>query len=222
MKPEDDARFVKAMSVMGEVFQKTPSDGLVDVYWKSLQDLDIEVFEKACSQVINARTITGTFPLVGEIREAAGGGKQALELRIIQAWDKLMYAVQRHGYYDSVIFDDPIIPQIIKSWGGWMEWSGGGKNEEFKWVRKDFERMYAAFATRVWPEQTEPCIGSIEHKNTLTGYSEHIPPPYLIKTHKGKLVSLPMPNQGRIGQETPMEALEHEIGKLPTSGRGGK
>src|SRR5208283_4837006 len=132
MKPEDDERFMKVVTTMGEVFQKMPSENMTDIYWKTLQDMPIETFERACSTIINTRTITGTFPLVAEIREATGGGKKAIDLRIQEAWDKLVYAVERHGYYDSVIFDDPIIPRILESWGGWMEWSGGRWAEDQK------------------------------------------------------------------------------------------
>ncbi len=221
MKPEDRERFVTAMGVMAEAFQKKPSEALAEIYFKSLEDMDIETFERACSTLINTRTITGTFPLVAEIREAVGGGKQALELRIIQAWDKLMYAVQRHGYYDSVLFDDPIIPKILESWGGWIEWSSGrqfeGQPDGLKWVRKDFSKMYAAMASREWPAQEKPCIGFVEHKNTLGGFSEHIPAPYFIRTYQGRLTSQQMPSPGLIGHESsgPDEELSAEIRKVP-------
>jgi hypothetical protein len=215
METKDKKRFATALAVMGEVFQKKPSDSLTEIYWKTLQDLSIETFERACSTIINARTITGTFPLVAEIREAAGGGKQSLGLRTIEAWDKLEYALRRHGYYDSVIFDDPIIHAILRSWGGWVEWSGNRdmKEEDLKWVRKDFEKMYAALSNRESHEPPDVCVGFIEARNTRTGYSQHIPAPFLVKTHHGRPVSLPQPGQGVIGMD-PQADLQMEIRRI--------
>ena len=201
MKPEDRERFCVAMGTMAEVFQKKPSQSLAEIYFDVLKDMDIDTFEKACARLFNTRTITGTFPLVAEIREAAGGGKHALVLRIQQAWDKFIYALRRHGYYDSVIFDDPIIHAILRSWGGWLEWSGNrdmdDKEEDLKWVRKDFEKLYAALANRENHEPPEVCVGFIEARNTRTGYTEHIPAPFLITNNRqGLPISLPQPGHG--------------------------
>ena len=117
MENRDKPRFATAMGVMGECFQKEPSESISEVYWRVLQDMPIETFEAACLTLVNTRKITGTFPLVAEIRDAAGGGASAMALRVVTAWDKFMYALHHHAPYDSIQFDDRIIDHIVRPMG---------------------------------------------------------------------------------------------------------
>lgn len=164
MKPEDQERFIQSMGILAEAFQKKPSTSMAEIYWRVLQDMSIEDFEQACLNLINTRKITGTFPMVAEIREASGKG-ESLDTRVALAWDKLMFAVRTHGYYDSVKFDDPVIPLILSSWGGWMKWSGEVKEDELKWARKDFDKLYRAYAATCTRDNGKHLPGAFEHEN---------------------------------------------------------
>lgn len=200
MKAEDRERFGVAMGVMGENFQKAPSQSLAEIYFKFLEDLSIEDFEKACTTLINTRKLTGTFPLIAEIREAARPGMQNMDLLVDHAWRKLMVAVERHGYYDSILFDDGPIHQILKSWDGWMNWSGTVTNDELKWVRKDFDKLYRAYYAMNLPRPVDHLIGYFEHQNALSGVEEFNGPIFLIFGDKPGVVftkALPRPEAPR-------------------------
>lgn len=202
MNPSNKRKFAEAMGIMGEAFQKRPSDTLTDVYWRVLQDMPIETFERACLTLINTRTITGTFPMVAEIREAANG-KEDIEGRITTAWDKLMFAVERHGPYETIIFDDAVIHQILKSWGGWIKWASEITNDQLKWARKDFAALYKSYATMPLPAP-EPMEGITENDNRNRGYLEHIPSPIYITGQVGAFKSLPYQEQ----QQKKLEVLK--------------
>lgn len=202
MNPQDKERFGKAMAVMAVAAQKTPSKEMTEVYWRVLQDMPIEDFEKAALTIINTRKITGTFPMVAEIREAAGGGAGAQALRAVLAWDKFMYALQRHAPYDSVAFDDPIITHIVRQLGGWTE-MGDWPAEETKWKRKEFERLYEAYASSdSLPEPEGHLVGLTEAHNR-DREPDFVPKPFLISGETGNFKSLPWEpvKQGRIAFE---------------------
>ena len=141
MKVEDKKRFIQAMAIMAEAFQKSPSKGLSDIYWRVLADMGIADFERACLNLINLRKITGTFPLVAEIRDASVSG--SLESKISTAWNKLLYAYENIGPYLPIAFDDPVITKIMEDWGGWANWSHG--EISVKETRKEFEKLYKAY-----------------------------------------------------------------------------
>lgn len=141
MKVEDKKRFIQAMAIMAEAFQKSPSKGLSDIYWRVLGDMDISDFEKACLNLINTRKITGTFPLVAEIRDASVAG--SVESKVAAAWKKLIYAYENVGPYLPIAFDDPIITKIMEDWGGWARWAHS--EITVKETRREFEKLYKAY-----------------------------------------------------------------------------
>lgn len=190
MEPTDKLRFAQAMGIMGEAFQKVPSDSLTEVYWRALQDMSIEIFERATMNMLNTRTITGTFPLIAEIRAAVQVSPADMETRITIAWDKLIYAVENHGHYDTVVFDDPVIHQILKAWGGWVKWASEITNDQLKWARKDFAALYKSYLTMSLPPP-EPLEGLIAQDNRNRGYLTDIPEPVYITGQTGQFMSLP-------------------------------
>lgn len=137
MRKTEKERFIKAMALMAEAFQKKPTKPMTELYWRILKDMDISTFERACLYIINNRTITGTFPLISEIRAAVTLSPDALAAL---AWEKFWYALKNHCPYDSVIFDDPVIPRIIRSWGDWTD-MGDWPEKETTFRRQEFMRL---------------------------------------------------------------------------------
>jgi len=179
MRSEDAERFGIAMGIMGEAFQKTPSESLAEIYLKLLADMSIDDFEQACLTLINTRKITGTFPLVAEIREAAANGGIPLETRAALAWDTALTALHDHGPYQSPSFADPIITRIIIAWGGWADF-GLWPAEETKWKRKEFMQLYAAYVSdHQAPAVPDHLIG-IAEGNNRDHFPEFVPAPIQI------------------------------------------
>ncbi len=179
---------LKQVLILAEAFGLPINDARQRIYVDALSDLPLEQIEAAVLNIIKTRTFAGNLPTVAEIRESAGTGHELMETRIAIAWDKLLYALERHGTDETVIFDDPLIHHILKSWGGWIEWGNGLLTKDVKWVRKDFDALYRAYSfAQLGPPP--PCIGDCEHQNSLKGYDEFIPPPIYISGKPGAFIS---------------------------------
>jgi hypothetical protein len=194
MKDEDLKRFVVVMGVMGESFQKEPSEALSSIYWRTLQDMPIETFEAACMTLLNTRKITGTFPMVAEIREAAAGGPQSKAVRAAIAWDKLRFAIATECPYNSVAFDDPIIYHIVRAWGGWTE-MGSWLEEDNHWKRKEFVQLYEAYAANEHlPDPDHHLVGLTEAHNREL-YPDYVPKIVMIGGSTGQFTAIPFEAQ---------------------------
>jgi hypothetical protein len=160
MQNNDRPEFAKLMKVLGETFGNTvPSKEKMEIYFRALSDMPIEKIDEAVLNLVNTRTITSTFPVPAEIRNAVGGKSEDLALL---ALDKAEKAVEKHGTYSSVVFDDPIIHMVIGSMGGWPAFCSPathGDEREWHWIQKDFCRLYQVFAKNPKSEFPKTLVG---------------------------------------------------------------
>lgn len=135
-------QFLTGMKVLCETFQREPSELLVLAYWKALDHLSIEEFERA---VIKAVGSLRFFPKPVELRELVRGDAGA---EAALAWDRVERAMSSFGTYRSVQFDDPAIHLAIESMGGWVSF-GTREPDGEDWHRKEFERLYRIALDRI-------------------------------------------------------------------------
>jgi hypothetical protein len=189
MQPQDDKKFAGMMVGLGEAFDKLPGKAKIELYFRALSDLTIEQIEMACVYIVNTRTITGTFPLVAELRDAVAqheGG--SLEDRALDAWAKLSWAMNYVYKSNSVAFDDPLIHHAILLWaGGWPQvWQMDWTLDQVVWRQKEFVASYKAAARNPHlPSHPEYLIGSHEAHNA-ENWPEHVPPPVLVVGSAGQ------------------------------------
>jgi hypothetical protein len=148
------------MTLLGEAFDNPPSKEKIEIYWRTLKDLSIEDFERACINVLNTKKIT-TFPLIAEIRETLSGNDG------LQAWLFAREAVSRHGVYRSVQFPDPVIHSVVEAMGGWDKFCHI-PDKERPWKQKEFEKLYEIMKSK--NKHPEKCYGLYEIKNTAKGF----------------------------------------------------
>ena len=163
----DERKFNEGMAMLCEMFDRQPSKFLLSGYFMVLQDLSDEEFDQAIRSVMGSHRFA-KMPLPAEIKEQIRGLNQDAA---IVALDKLERAMARHGAYRSVQFDDLLIHAVVSSLGGWpklcqMEMA------EWKWVRKDFDRLYKAFSVQPAGrlEIPERLAGIAEISNNANGY----------------------------------------------------
>lgn len=163
-----NAKFLFVMAALGEAAGQESSAFKEKVYAEALKDVPIEQIEAAAWEIIRNRTLS-TFPKVGEIREYIHGGKS--EDKAVLALNKLERAMSSVGKYRSVSFDDPFIMATVSAMGGWpkiccME------QDEWKWARKDFDKIYRAFSTQAASNLQIPehLPGIEERDNSANGY----------------------------------------------------
>ena len=173
--------FLKYFTAICEVFEKQPSDILVETYYQTLKGLSDEQLAAAVNEIHRTRRFP-KLPMPAEFLEAALGRKEDLAIFALQ---KVRGAIQRHGAYDSVIFDDPAIHSTIEALGGWIKICSM-QEEEFKWAEKDFMKIYQAFSGKSVKAPTK-LIGITEQQNSARGFFDHIPKPVYIGDKKKAL-----------------------------------
>lgn len=167
MTENDLETFEQVMQTLNEIFGDTGkpvSDMKMRIYFQALQDLPIKDVEASVPALSKTKTIR-TFPLPAEVREATRGNIQD---QAVAAFDVLLNAIQRHGFYQSVEFRAGIIGKCVDALGGWAkvcEWTV----DERKWNRREFEKLYRAYSVTgvVGPVK---CVGEFERINAQKGH----------------------------------------------------
>ena len=169
---ETDKRFLFVMGILAEEFGQEAGEFKIKIYAKALEDIPVEDIERAAWDIIQTRT-TASFPKVAEIRERLKGRTE--DIAVI-ALDKLERAMARIGAYKSVQFDDPLIHACVSSLGGWPRLCQMDL-DEWKWVKRDFEKIYRAFATRPLDSLQIPerLAGIAELSNDSHGFRDATP-----------------------------------------------
>lgn len=165
-----DERFIFVMSSLAETYGQETNPFKEKVYAKALADAPIEAIEQAAWEIIRTRTLA-SFPKPGEIREYLNGGKA--EDKAVLALDRLERAISSVGKYRSVAFADTTIMAVVHSMGGWVKLCSM-EADEWKWARKDFEKIYRAYsalpADRL--QIPEHLSGIAERDNSASGLKD--------------------------------------------------
>ena len=107
---QDEELFAKYMTLLGELFDKKPSDMSVDIYWISLQDFDDAACEKAFQKALTECVF---MPKPAELREFA---QPKADAKVSQA--KARYEIEQWLYSGAKYPASEIAQGAIKSYGG--------------------------------------------------------------------------------------------------------
>ncbi len=164
---QDELKFAELMTILAEVYDdgRPPSKLKMEVYYRALEQFDIEAIEKAVKGLIYTRT-TASFPKPGEIIQEIRG---TVSNQATMAWIDVLETVKRVGHYQSVKFADPVIHSVIEAMGGWVRLAGDMTLDEEKWTQKEFEKLYEVLAKNP-REKLEYLPGLIEIQNAANGY----------------------------------------------------
>jgi hypothetical protein len=176
VEQHDEIKFSEIMAAIGTVFSKEISPVLLEIYFDCLKEYSIQDVTFAAKSIIKNRTITGTLPLVSEFIQAIQNRNGSPDERAELAWRLLVRAIENHGYYDSVQFEDGAICETVKALGGWLRITGENPDwleSQIQWRRKEFITLYKNFAR----QNIEPSklIGFIEGDNLIKGEDGYIP-----------------------------------------------
>lgn len=162
-----DERFIFVMTALAETYGQETNPFKEKVYAQALADAPIEAIEQAAWELIRTRTLS-SFPKPGEIREYLNGGKA--EDKAVLALDRLERAMSSVGKYRSVAFADTTIMAVVHSMGGWVKLCSM-EADEWKWSRKDFEKIYRAYSQQPVAQLQIPehLAGIAERDNSARG-----------------------------------------------------
>lgn len=175
MQNSDRKRFAGIMTAIAEYYKDPISDGVIEMYWQGLRDLEIAAIEQAVWQHTRSPDAGQWRPKVGDIRRMLGGTSADGAL---VAWSRVDKAVRRIGTYATVVFDDALVHRVIDDMGGWV--SLGRKSEdEWPFVAKEFENRYRGYASRgERPEYPAMLIGIAQGANESLGMP--VAPPVML------------------------------------------
>lgn len=142
MTNKDRPEFAKLCALLSQVFEKQMSEVLIDIYFDSLKDFDIEQVTSAVHQAIKSRKF---MPKVAELRELIEGGA---EDRAAIAWTLFMEAVS-NSEQPSIQFSDKAMATAMDAvFGGWTQACGilsaSCSDEMVAHYQKAFLKQYAA------------------------------------------------------------------------------
>lgn len=173
MRHSDREDFCLSIAAMATTYRQEVTKALYEGYWQGLKDLPLEAVRHA---VIRALRESRFLPTVAELRELAGQTSGAD--RAIRVWDVVGLAVFRHGFYKSVDFDDPLTNATIRNLGGWRVFNVRMEEEDEKWLRKEFDRVYTSLArSGISEDMAGPLIGEHERNNRMQGFLSRVEAP---------------------------------------------
>lgn len=143
MGPTDEKKFAATMTALFALYDREPTDELMGLYWEAMRDLTAEQFSVGAGR---ATRELKWLPKPAEIRELAGiSGPRVLARQVADAWEAVCKAMRQHDYTTSVDFG-PLVNAVIRNLGGWQAACAWTLPEIETWKRKEFERVYEAFA----------------------------------------------------------------------------
>lgn len=135
--------FAVAMTMLGETFGRALTDPMLDGYWLALEELT----EAELKSAVRVAVTTQKFmPSPAELLAFAGHGKIQASA-IAEAWEAVRTAIDCHDYTASVDFG-PLVNAVVRNLGGWDRLCRLDLEALNVWARKEFERIYEAFASK--------------------------------------------------------------------------
>jgi len=138
MQAADRKRFATAIVAAGEYYGKQPSPQVVELYWRGLEQYDIQAVERAIAAHMQNPDQGQFMPKIADLVRVIGGRS---EDRSMLAWSEVDRTVRTVGRYQSIVFEDRLIHRVIADMGGWVKLCS---HDEADWpfVAKEFGARY--------------------------------------------------------------------------------
>lgn len=171
MEQLDALKFSTLMVGIGELYSKTISADLTNIYWLAMKKYDLQDVQKAFNTHVNNPDGGQFFPKPSDIvRIIEGSG----ETKALQAWAKVEKAIIQVGRYQSVAFDDGIIHAVIDDMGGWIKLCAI-KNDGLPFYANEFQKRYMGYVLKKPNLCPRYLCGVSEQENTKNGFETAAP-----------------------------------------------
>lgn len=175
MVEKDSIRFAEIMSALAELYEMNLSETMMEIWFKSLAEFPIDSVAQAAFKYMKNPDIGRFKPKPADIvRMISGSTSDSACL----AWTKVDKTIRTIGDYQTVVFDDPIIHQVITDMGGWIGF-GDVKEDEWPFRAKEFQQRYRIHLNReVGVEAPKQLSGQHALRQLREGYDP--PEPMLL------------------------------------------
>ncbi len=142
-------KFGVLMQEIAEIVGKDFSKGAISLYYDLLKGYDFKDVRDACEKVLKTHKYP-TFPLPAEI---IGFLEEPVEAKGLEAWNSVLKAIRRYGYYHSINFEDKTIHMVVDALGGWGVLCNLSE-KEISYTERQFVSLYKLYTDhpRPYPE----------------------------------------------------------------------
>ena len=138
----------------------------LDVWARLLEDVGEKDFMDAVVDLCrNEKQIYPGTNIVALIRDRVGGDIHARSLEALHVLEQAMHKI---GAYKTPNFSDAAITMAVSRLGGW-EHLCHMEADEWKFVKKDFERIYRDTMKNGIPNEVPQLMGTHERMNQIEG-----------------------------------------------------
>jgi len=197
MKREDAAQFNALLEACYELYNKPLSDGIKNIWWRTLRPFDFEAVSEAFSRWLVNTEAGKWLPRPADILQMMGG--TATDGSLI-AWSTVERAIRRVGPWRSIQFEDALIGRVVSEMGGWVKLCSTD-DKELPFVAKEFQTRYRGYAMR----SEFPTTHTTNHGLAYRGNGGHIELEHIVR----------LPTLGRDHVQQTAPALGH---RDPTGG----
>ena len=168
MNKENFNEFRTVLLGIGEMYEKTISKSLGELWWQLMTDISIEEFKLAVSAHMNDPDQGMFMPKPANIiKQVSGTEKQQVQNLTTQAelaWQAVEGEIRRTGSYGSPRINDGLALAAIKALGGWGHICST-TTDKMTWMRKEFISSYQNYSTTPVELLPESLPGRIEIEN---------------------------------------------------------
>lgn len=213
MQDRDFEAFVNLMQGLADNFGAELSAPGLEMRFEVLKAYPLQQVQQAAMTLLATRKFM-KMPTVAEFLEHLHGGSCDDKAEVEAG--KVIRAIEQHGGYASVAFDDPVTQAVIcQGFGGWAKLCEELNASEEKWFRKDFAKMYAAYA-----RQRVEVFGHLPGRFELMAAAENsrFGPPALIGD-QAKAAAIASGGKTMLHSDEPMALGDGLARMMPTHGK---
>jgi len=161
----DKKVFAENFIILCEVFDKTPIKGLISIYYEVLKKLNNDEFKTAMQNLLSSWSYN-YMPKPANFLNSMKQDPESLEIEAQNEWNTIVEAIEEHGGYVSVKFENIITSTVLKfiTVGNWYNLAS--KNyKELEWIKKDFVKLYMNLKNNPKNLSDEPLLGFFDKQN---------------------------------------------------------
>ena len=149
-------KFSEFMTIISEMHEKTPSNLLIEVYWKSLEPFSDDQCKKAFNFVI---TRCKFFPKPADLTDFILGSPKQIEQqgkdKALVIANEIVAHLNTRGSRVFPKLDDKIAKHLMTKRWPYYEWGSTVIESEIKWWVKEFCEAYNSYTAREVPFEIE-------------------------------------------------------------------
>lgn len=170
MKTPEKPKLFELLAGLSEIYDKSLSESVLDIYWNALKDYSLEDVKKAVNNIVATHKYA-TFPKPAEFIEFICSPQDAedqAELMMPEFWKRF----DDSGYHNFE-WENPALGMAVEHYGGWhivLNSYPRTDEKEAKFWLKDFKKVIRIFILRPRKMILLKFVGTLEEDNRIKGY----------------------------------------------------